>query len=200
MAARFGAYGFTGVFMQQTQAKLNVDAYLAWEAAQPERHEFYQGEVFAMTGARRLHGCIVSNLVRHLGNRLAGTPCRVFSEAMKVQIAEDTVFYPDVFVTCDREDLRTDTIFRAPSVVIEVLSPSTQGYDRSLKFALYRRLPSLREYVLVDPDTRRVEVFRLNAEGLFVLHDQSEAAAMTLATLAAEISLAEIFEGIDPPP
>lgn len=179
--------------------KLTLEQFLEWENAQPERHEYVRGEVFAMTGVRRSHGRVVANLLRHLGNRLDGSPCQVFSESMKVQVGIDTILYPDVFVTCDRDDLRTEQIFRAPTVVIEVLSPTTQAYDRSKKFALYRRVPSLKEYVLVDPDTRRVEGFRVGADGLWTLHDMSEAAELSLPSLGCAIALPDIFAGIDAP-
>ena len=179
------------------QQQLTLQAYLEWENVQPERHEFYRGEVFAMTGGRRSHGRVTANLVRHLGNQLAGTHCQVFSESMKIQIANDTILYPDVFVTCDRQDLQTDMIFRAPTLIIEVLSPSTQAYDRSQKFALYRRLPSLKEYVLIDPDTRRAEVFRINTEGLFVLFDMSESEILELKSIDCRVSISEVFAGID---
>ena len=96
---------------------------------------------------------------------------------MKVQVADDAILYPDVFVTCDPADLRTDMVFRAPKLVIEVLSPSTEGYDRSAKFALYRRLGSLVEYVVISPETRRVEAFARDPDGHFVLFDGSESAA-----------------------
>lgn len=179
------------------QEQLSLQAYLDWENAQPERHEFYRGEVFAMTGGRRSHGRVTANLVRHFGNQLAGTPCQVFSESMKIQIADDTILYPDIFVTCDRQDLQTEMIFRAPTLVIEVLSPSTQAYDRSQKFALYRRLPSLKEYALIDPETRRAEVFRINADGHFVLFDMSESETLELASINCKVAMAEVFDGID---
>ena len=179
--------------------KLSLVDFLDWENAQPDRHEFYRGEVFAMTGGRRSHGRVVSNLVRHFGNALAGSPCQVFSESMKIQIGMDTVLYPDVFVTCDQADLATEIIFRAPSLVIEVLSPSTQAYDRSQKFALYRRLEALQEYVLVDPDTRRIEAFRRHADGYWVLCDMSQDAAMELPCIACRVTLADVFAGVDPP-
>ncbi len=181
-----------------TQLKMGLDEFLAWENEQPDKHEFYRGEVFAMVGARRIHGCVVGNLMRLLGNLLVGSPCRAFSEAMKVEIAEDTLFYPDVFVTCDKADLATDLLFHAPKLVVEVLSPGTQGYDRGLKFALYRRLESLQEYVLIDPDSRRVEGFRRGADGLWVLHDMSDGDVLEVACLGATLKLAEVFDGVDP--
>jgi Uma2 family endonuclease len=181
------------------QPKLTLEAYLAWENEQPEKHEFHRGEVFAMVGARRVHGRLVSNLSLSLQLALKGSPCQVFLEGMKVQVGDDTVLYPDVFVTCDKLDLATDMIFRAPTVVIEVLSPSTQRYDRSHKFALYRRIPALREYILVDPDTRRVEAFRINEQGQWVLHDMSDDAVLEVASLSVQVTMAGVFDGIDPP-
>ena len=178
--------------------RLTLEDFLLWENEQTEKHEFHRGEVFAMVGGRRVHGRVVSNLNAALKVALHGSVCQVFAENMKVQPADDTILYPDVFVTCDAADLRTDQIFRAPKLVIEVLSPSTQAYDRSLKYALYRRLASLQEYVLVDPDTRRIEVFRVGADGLWVLHDMSERSALTLAAVSCEISMADVFDGVEP--
>lgn len=177
--------------------KLSLEDFLLWENGQPERHEFHLGEVFAMVGGRRVHGRVVANLTSALMSALRGSPCQVFAETMKVQPADDTILYPDVFVTCDAADLRTDMIFKAPKLVIEVLSPTTQAYNRSRKFALYRRMASLLEYVLVDPDTRRIEVFRVGADGLWVLHDMSERDALELASVGCRIPMADVFDGID---
>jgi Uma2 family endonuclease len=178
------------------QPQFSLEAYLAWEETQPERHEFYKGEVFAMMGARRVHGRLVSNLGRRIAEALNGSPCQVFHEGMKLQIADDTVLYPDLFVTCDKADLATEHIFRAPTLVVEVLSPSTQGYDRSQKFALYRRIPSLQEYLLVDPDTRRVEAFCRNPEGQWVLNDMSDSDTLHAASLGIAVPMAEVFSGL----
>ena len=176
--------------------KLTLEAFLEWENTQDTRNEFYRGDVFAMVGARRPHGTVVSNLVRHLGNALDGTPCRVFHEGMKVQIADDAILYPDVFVTCDKADLSTEMLFKAPKLVIEVLSPTTEGYDRSQKFALYRRLSSLTEYVLISPDTRRVESFVRGADDLFVLHDMSESDTVQFRSIGITVPAAAVFAGV----
>ena len=185
--------------MGTSLAKTTLEDFLRWENEQVEKHEFHRGEIFAMVGGRRVHGRVVSNLSRALGNALHGTPCQVFAESMKVQPADDTILYSDVFVTCDPADLRTEMIFRAPKLVIEVLSPTTQAYDRSLKFALYRRMASLQEYALVDPDTRRAEVFRIGADGLWVLHDMSDGPVLGLASIGFEMPLADVFDGVEPP-
>ena len=96
----------------------------------------------------------------------------------------------------DEADLATDRIFTAPTLVVEVLSPSTQAYDRSQKFALYRRIPALMEYILVDPDTRRVEAFRRNADDQWVLHDMSDGDVLEAASVGARIALADVFAGV----
>lgn len=177
----------------------SLDDFLAWENAQPEKHEYVRGEVFAMVGGRRSHGRVIVNLSRRLCERLDGSPCQVFADSMKVLIADADIVYPDVFVTCDKTDLATDMIFRAPTLVVEVLSPATQACDRSQKFALYRRLPSLQEYILVDPDTRRVEDLRRTADDQWVFHDMSQDEAMSVPCLGIEVPLAQVFDGIEPP-
>ena len=178
--------------------KLSLDDFLAWENQQVEKHEFHLGAVFAMVGGRRTHGRVVSNLNRRLAEQLEASPCQVFAEGMKVQIAVDTILYPDLFVTCDRADLATEMIFRSPTLVIEVLSPSTQAYDRSQKFALYRRLDSLQEYILVDPETRRIDGFRRGADGRWVLNDMSQDEVMDCASVGCKVALADIFQGLEP--
>ena len=184
--------------MALPQQKMTLDEFLAWEDQQPERHEFHNGEVFAMVGGRRIHERVIANLSRRLGNQLEGSACQVFVAGMKLQLADDTVLYPDVMVTCDRADLRADLTMRAPTLVIEVLSPSTQAYDRSQKFALYRRLASLKEYLLVDPETLRVEGFRREPDDRWMLVDMSQDEAMDCASVGVGVPLAQVFEGINP--
>lgn len=178
--------------------------FLVWEETQPERHEFVRGEVFvrgdvsAMVGARRVHGIVSLNIAAGLKSLLRGSRCQVFTESMKLQVADDVLFYPDVFVTCDPADLRTDVLFRAPTVVVEVLSERTQSYDRGQKFTWYRRLPSLREYLLVDPDTRELQLFRRGADGLFTLHDLTGMPQVDLSSIGCILPASEIFDGLDP--
>ncbi len=185
--------------MALPQSKLSIAEYLEWENRQAERHELYRGEIFAMVGVRRVHGIVTFNVAASLKQQLKGSPCRAFTESLKVQVAENSIFYPDVFVTCDPDDLTTEYIFRAPTVIIEVLSESTKAFDRGLKFALYRRLPSLREYLLIDPDTRLVELFRRGEDGLFTLHDHTDSASFPFTSIRCELRLDEIFEGMDEP-
>ena len=184
--------------MALVQQKMTLDEFLAWEDQQPERHEFHNGEVFAMVGGRRIHECVIGNLAYRLRSHLEGSACQVFVAGMKLQLADNTVLYPDVMVTCDRADLRADLALRSPTLVIEVLSPSTQGYDRSQKFALYRRLASLKEYILIDPETLRVEGFRREPDDRWMLVDFSQDEVMDCASVGCAVPLAQVFEGINP--
>jgi Uma2 family endonuclease len=172
--------------------------FLAWEESQPERHEFIRGEVFSMVGVRRVHGIVSGNISAALHRQLRGTPCRTFTETLQLQVADDALFYPDVFITCDAQDLRTERTFRAPTVIVEVLSPSTQASDRGVKFAWYRRVASLREYLLVDPDTRTLELFRRGEHGLFTLHDLTGMPQVDFTSIGCSLPADEIFDGLEP--
>jgi Uma2 family endonuclease len=178
--------------------KWSLQDYLAWEDHQPDKNELVRGEIVSMVGARRVHGCVQANLARHLGNQLAGSPCRVFIDNMKVQPTADTILYPDLFVTGDKADLATELLFTAPTLIIEVLSPSTQAYDRSIKFALYRCIAALKEYILVDPDSRRVEAFRRGADDLWSLYDMSDDDTMQAASIGCNVSISDVFDGVTP--
>ncbi len=184
--------------MALVKQKMTLDEFLAWEDLQPERHEFYNGEVFAMVGGRRIHERVIGNLAYRLRSHLEGSTCQVFAAGMKLQLTDNTVLYPDILVTCDSADLRADLAMRAPTLLIEVLSPSTQAYDRSQKFALYRQLASLKEYLLIDPETLRVEGFRREPDDRWVLVDMSQDAAMDCASVGCTVPLAQVFEGVNP--
>jgi Uma2 family endonuclease len=146
-----------------------------------------------------VHGIVSGNVFATLRHLLKGTPCRAFTESMKLKVADEALFYPDVFVTCDPADLRTDVLFTAPTVIVEVLSESTQSFDRGQKFAWYRRLASLREYLLVDPDSREVLLFRRGDQGLFTLHDLTGGPAIELASIGCTLAADEVFDGLAPP-
>ena len=184
--------------MGKALTKLSLQEFLDWENQQDERHEFHRGEVFAMVGARRIHGIVSLNIAASLKNQLKGSSCRAFADSMKIRIGADTILCPDVFVTCDAADLRTEQVFTAPTVVVEVLSPSTQSYDRGSKFTLYRSLPSVREYLLVDPETREVQLFRRGTDDLFTLHDLTGREQIHLASVGCELLATDVFDGVEP--
>jgi Uma2 family endonuclease len=172
--------------------------YLAWEAVQPDKHEYVAGEVFAMGGASRAHVTVAGNVFNEISNRIEDTPCRVYMADMKLRVeAVDAYFYPDVLVTCDEADRRADQFMSSPGLVVEILSPSTAAYDRGDKFAAYRRLESLQQYVLVDPDQRRIESYTRTADGQWLLRDIDPGTPLPLPVLAAELSWERIFRNLD---
>ena len=168
--------------------------YLAWEAAQPERHEFVDGEVFAMAGAEDRHVTVAGNLYITLRQHLSGSACRTYMSDMRLHVAAaNSYFYPDVLVTCSPLDHASAMVKAEPKLIAEVLSPTTAAYDRGLKFGHYRRLPSLEEYLLVDLDTRVTDCYRKGADGLWVLHPFARGEAVELASVALTLTAAQLF-------
>ena len=176
-------------------------AYLAWEETQAERNEYIAGEVFAMVGVRQSHNVATLNLATILRRELKGSPCRVFVESVKTRVeAADCFFYPDVAVTCDTRDRQTPDYISHPILIIEVLSDSTAAFDRGAKFAAYRKLESLQEYMLVDVAAQRVEIFRRNPENHWVLYDYDAADTLEIAALALRVAMSEVLDDTQEPP
>ena len=182
--------------MRMPVQKMTLAEFLTWEELQPERHEFCRGETYAMVGGTARHNRVILNLASRIGDRLDGTPCQVFAENMKVQLAEG-VLYPDVMVTCGKAVAGDEQTITDPKLIIEVLSPSTKGYDKRDKFILYRTLSSLREYVLIDPARRQVEVFTLADAGAWLLTDQTNAGELTLSSIDFKLPLKLVFKGVE---
>lgn len=151
--------------------------YLELERAAEYKSEYYRGEIFAMSGASRYHNRITENLSIEIGGFLKGKSCQSFSRDMRVHIPENTLYtYPDLIIVCGKPeflDNQTDTLLN-PSVIIEVLSPSTEGYDQGKKFQLYRSLRTLTEYVLIDSQEVRAEVFRKGSNGVWTLASEAD--------------------------
>jgi len=171
-----------------------ADNYLAWEAAQNERHEYLDGEVFAMAGAEDRHVTVSLNLAFALRQHLSGGPCRTYMSDMRLHVAaSNSYFYPDVLVTCSALDQASPLVKTEPKLIIEVLSTSTAAYDRGLKFSHYRSLPSLEEYALIDLDTRITDVYRKGDDGFWVLHPFARGETVELASVALKISAEQLF-------
>ena len=172
--------------------------YLAWEAAQTERHEFLDGEVWAMAGAEDRHVSIAGNVYMALRQHLRGSPCRTFMSDMKLHAASaNSYFYPDVFVTCSEADRARPLIKQEPTLVVEVLSPGTAAYDRGTKFAHYRQMPTLREIALIDPDARSADVYRCGADGLWVLHPFDPGQGVAFASVDLRITDDVLYADVD---
>jgi Uma2 family endonuclease len=176
------------------------EAYLRFEAQSSLRHEYVSGEIYAMTGASIRHNLIALNLAAALRSHLKASPCRVFMEGVKLHVARDNAYYyPDVMVSCDPrldQPAATDMVVDKPVVLVEVLSESTAGVDRREKMSAYRKLASLKEYVLVEQETRQVEVFRRVGDVGWeqVILDASD--TLELLSIDFRLALAEIYDGV----
>jgi len=181
-----------------SKTKFSPEEYLAWEAEQLDKHEYVDGEVSAMAGAGEGHITVCLNIAMALRKHLKGSPCRTFMADMKVQAdTNSSYFYPDVLVTCSPRDAQDPLVKREPVLIVEVLSPSTAAYDRGAKFSIYRQLASLQEYVLIDIDTRTVDVYRIGPDGLWVLHPFDRDAAVELLSVSLTLHAAVLFDEVN---
>jgi Uma2 family endonuclease len=177
--------------------------YLEWEQEQPLRYEYLNGEVYAMTGGTMPHNEIATNLVAMLKTHLRGKGCKVFINDLKVQLStKGPYFYPDVVVTCNSDDLRSKKLISHPRLIIEVLSPGTEGYDRGEKFQQYRQMPSLQEYIIIDPRQVSIECYRLNDRQKWELtsyssEDITDPTIVEFPCVEFECSIASIYEDVE---
>ena len=181
--------------------KFTIAEYLEMENNAVEKNEYYKGEVFAMSGAKLNHNIVSRNLITALGNKLKGKPCKPFGSDMRIHIPSNTLFtYPDISIVCGKvESLNDDDFnFLNPTVIIEILSKSTKNYDRGDKFKLYRDIPTLREYILVDSEKLGIEVFRLNATSHWELEEYKlMTETLIVKAVDVEIAVEEIYEGVE---
>jgi len=147
--------------IRERSPRFTPEEYFAWEERQQCRHEYLNGEVYAMTGGTLNHSDLAMNLGTLLKNHLRGSGCKTRIADARVNILRSSDYvYPDVSVTCDERDRITTQFITYPCLIIEVLSPSTAAYDRGKKFTMYRRNPSLRDYVLVDANAMEIDLYR----------------------------------------
>ncbi|MEZ2321133.1 MAG: Uma2 family endonuclease [Microcoleus sp.] len=157
------------IFQLQPQF-MTPQEYLEWEEQQPIKYEYMNGEVFAMTGGILPHNSIAINITSALKNHLRGKGCKVFMADAKVGVSQNGPFhYPDVMVSCDPQDQRARKVIYHPCLIVEVLSPGTEAFDRGQKFRNYRQIESLTEYVLIEADRLNVECYRINEKGKWEL-------------------------------
>ena len=178
--------------------KISIDEYLEMENASSEKHEYYQGEIFAISGAKVPHNIIATNLVVALTIKLKGKSCRPFNSDQRIHVEANTLFtYPDISIICGDIITRNNDDYNVlnPTVLIEVLSRSTKNYDGGEKFKLYRDIPTLREYVLVDSESIHIEIFRLNANNHWELEEYNkDAQTVLIQAINTPLSIEEIYE------
>ncbi|HBE19308.1 MAG TPA: hypothetical protein DEG17_14645 [Cyanobacteria bacterium UBA11149] len=176
---------------------MTPEQYLEWEAKQEFRHEYIDGEIMAMTGGTIPHAKIYLNFYRALYPHLRQRGCEPFVSDVKVQTNKNSrYFYPDLVVTCHPDDLKAKDFIQYPTVIVEVISPSTANYDRTKKLKYYRQITSLQEYVLVDSEAISVEIYR-RGQGKMWLYDEYEAGdVLALESIEFEFAIDLIYEGI----
>jgi len=182
-----------------SRQKMTVEEYLAFENKSSEKHEYYQGEVFAMSGAKTTHNEIVVNTLSAIGQFLKGKPCKPYNSDQRIYIEKNTLFtYPDISIFCNGiATLNNDEMNAVnPAIIIEVLSPGTKDYNRGLKFKLYRDIASLREYILIDSEAVNVDAFAINEMGYWELREyKTIVESLHLPAIQMNIPLQVIYEG-----
>jgi len=181
------------------QPYVGPEDYLAYERQAETKSEYIDGQVFAMSGASREHVLIAGNVAFEARRQTRGHGCEVYASDMRVRVTRTGMYtYPDVAVVCGEpqfEDAEVDTLLN-PTVLVEVLSPSTEAYDRGAKFAHYRRLDSLRHYVLVSPTERRIEVFS-RAGDVWEYREASEPGeTVGLAAIGVVLDLEDVYADV----
>ncbi len=184
----------------EPQRRSTVEEYLALERESETRHEYLDGEIFAMSGASREHNLIGTNIVGALHSQLKRHGCEQYANDMRVWIPEaDLYTYPDVAVVCDPprfEDDERETLLN-PTLIIEVLSPSTEDYDRGRKFAYYRSVPSLQVYLLVAQDRAHAEIFTRRPDDRWLLWETGDLdATLELPEIGAALKMADVYDRV----
>jgi Uma2 family endonuclease len=186
---------------------ITVTEYLAWEAEQPLRHEYIDGEVYAMTGGTLPHNDIALNLYSLVRSHLRGKGCRANVADAKVRVSPTgPYFYPDLMVSCDERDRQATDAIAYPKLIVEVLLPGTAGFDRGDKFKFYRRLSTLQEYVLIDAEKVGVDCYRKTSAGKWELTaypedgGDTENPILELVSLDFQCPLALVYEEVIFPP
>lgn len=184
--------------LSRSHAYFSAEEYLELEQISPIKHEYIQGEVYAMAGASDAHVTITINLVTLLRNHIRGTNCRVYSGDMKVRVEEANAFYyPDLMVTCDERDRNSQYLKKYPRLIVEVLSSTTANFDRGDKFIDYQKLSSLEEYVLISQDREKVECFRRDSQGSWSCQTYERGEDVRLLSIDFSCTIAQLYEDVD---
>jgi Uma2 family endonuclease len=179
---------------------LSLEDYLQWEEQQEEKHEYVNGMIYAMAGASESHVGITANLTSIILAHLKGSKCKVLSSDMNMRVniaAKNIYYYPDILVTCDDRDRLTKNSKSYPCLIIEVLSNSTEAKDRGVKFANYQTIESLQEYVLINQQEQRIEVFRRSDRKFWILQTYTAGEDVELKTINLTIPISSIYEDIE---
>jgi Uma2 family endonuclease len=182
---------------QPHRSRMSIEDYFTFERTHPEVcYEFIDGQVFMLAGGTADHSIISANIIRELSLALRGSPCRVYTSDMKVRLSEQRYVYPDVSVSCDSRDQGSVEILRYPRLIVEVLSPSTEAYDRGKKFSYYRGCLTIEEYVLVDTQQQAIDIYRREQETFWHLSPLGTDDLVKLQSLNVSFPVAAVYENI----
>ena len=185
------------IALQDNSPKFTPEEYFAWEEQQLERHEYMDGEVYAMSGGTIDRGDIAGNFLSLLKIHMRGRGCKTLNSDCRVSIVGSTKYvYPDISVTCDERDKATPQYITYPCLIIEVLSPSTEAYDRGNKFRMYRQNPDLQEYVLVSTDAVEIELFRKSDGDNWKIINYQAGDMIELKSVNLTVPIEQIYEDI----
>jgi Uma2 family endonuclease len=185
------------IAVRETDRHFTPEEYFAWEEQQLEKHELIDGHVYAMTGGTQNHSAIKLSIGSLIRSHLRGNPCRVFNSDLKVNILHTSNYtYPDLSVTCDNRDGKNALYITYPCLIVEVLSNSTEAYDRGKKFEKYRRNPSLVDYVLVSSEEVAIDIYHKKDTGEWVILSYRSGDLVELKSIDLSIPIEQIYEEI----
>lgn len=177
---------------------ITPEEYFAWEEKQLEKHEYIDGQVYAMSGGSKNHSLISVKFITLFSNHLEGGGCEIGNSDLRVKIVETTNYtYPDVSVTCDDRDKTTTQYITYPCLIVEVLSPSTEAYDRGGKFRMYRNNPVLQDYLLVSSTSIEMDLYHKNDAGEWLIINYKAGDTIELKSINLSLAIEQVYRNLD---
>ncbi|MBE9099194.1 Uma2 family endonuclease [Vacuolonema iberomarrocanum] len=185
------------VTAKDNSPQLTPEEYFAWEEKQLEKHEYIDGQVYAMGGGSKNHSLIAVRFIAMFSNHLEGSGCETGNSDLRVNIAEtDDYTYPDVSVTCDERDKATTQYITYPSLIVEVLSDSTEAYDRGGKFRMYRNNLALKDYLLVSSTCIEMDLYHKNDAGEWIIINYQEGDTIELNSINLKFAIEQVYRNL----
>jgi Uma2 family endonuclease len=182
---------------KETSPQLTPEKYFAWEENQLEKHEYIDGQVYAMSGGSKNHSLISVRFITLFSNHLESSGCETGNSDLRVNIVETTNYtYPDVSVTCDDRDKTTTQYITYPCLIVEVLSAATEAYDRGGKFRMYRNNPVLQDYLLVSSTTIEVDLYHKKDTGEWIILNYQEGDTIELKSINLSFAVEQVYHGL----
>ena len=182
---------------QPQRLHMSIEDYLKLDQDRAgARYEYINGHAYLLAGGTANHSIISANLIRELSLALRGSSCLVYTSDLRVRLSEQRYVYPDVSVSCDPRDRGAVEHLQSPRLIVEVLSPSTEAYDRGKKFSYYRACPTIEEYLLVDSQQQIVEIYRREQNTFWMLHPLEPGDQVSLQSLGVSFPIAAVYENV----